>query len=57
MKNPLPLAFGIAAGDAIYQVVRHGLYNVDWLKVGFMFVFCALVLAVVSKLRSPKAEK
>ena len=54
MKRALSIAVGIGIGDAIYQTMRHGVHGIDWVKVGFMFAFSALLLAIVPK---PKPEK
>lgn len=64
MKNILPVALGvslgIALGDVIYQVFRHGVHQIDWERVGVMFIVGALVFPAVStavdKLLSPQAS-
>ena len=54
MKHPLALAAGIGIGDAIYQSMRHGIHEIDWVKVGFMVGFSALLFALTLKPESTK---
>lgn len=58
MKHPLALAagIGIGIGDAIYQSMRHGIHEIDWVKVGFMVGFSALVFALALKPENTKRK-
>jgi hypothetical protein len=56
MKHPLALAAGIGIGDAIYQSMRHGIHEIDWVKVGFMVGFSALLFALTLKPENTKRK-
>jgi hypothetical protein len=56
MKHPLALAAGIGIGDAIYQSMRHGIHEIDWVKVGFMVGFSALLFALTLKPEGTKRK-
>lgn len=54
MKKNALQALGVAVGAGIYQVVVHGLRELDWYRVGLVGVFCFIVFSVLNKLKNRK---
>ena len=47
MKSQIGLALGIGIGRAVYEAIRFGSSNIDWIGTGVVAAFTLLVLLLV----------
>jgi ABC-type molybdate transport system permease subunit len=56
MKIKIGIAIGIGIGTAIYEAIRHGIYEIAWTRVVFISLISFLVLLFIPK-RAFEKEK
>jgi len=47
MKTKMITAVGLATGTIIYQALRHGMEQIDWVRVAVVLVISCLLLWLV----------
>ncbi len=47
MKNKILVTIGIAVGGALYAAIRHGLGQIDWVRIAVMAVISFVILLMV----------
>lgn len=56
-RNPVVIGLGIGCGTCIFDVIRHGIANVDWWRGAYVAVISVFLLAIVAKLASGKMKR